>query len=424
VLSKKLLAFAVLGLLFKTVTLLAQDLPDFSSIKDLPSTNTPAPRYERLKPLSINSPPDFLNTEAQATLAANAVVPQPSLANVISVPNFQGSFSSRGRTWPFTMIGGAPTSGATTSVPVHIVAVSLKLQNADLVTFTTVPVGSFETPTLKSPNFQPANYSSGAGIQFADAVQRAEFFHVMHAGWHTTLHPVAIVHSVTITVPRFTTVVLNGKTTQVRTYFTGKASDGHTIVFVLDQFFQLQMFNLGISEIKAGRFITGGLNVALLPNTFLFALNSSGGMGSCCTIGFHTLFVNTAPKQSRWIFAFASWISPGTFGGGLQDVTALSHEISEAINDPFVGNLVPAWQFPNEPGTCQDNLEVGDPVEVLSNAVFPVHVSGVTYHPQTEALLQWFKQTSPSTALGGAFSYPNTKALTKPAVPFGPLTCP
>jgi hypothetical protein len=424
VIPKKLFAIIVLCLLFNAINLCAQELPDVSRVQDLPSTTPVVPRYERLQPLSIESRPDFLNSAASPTFAAGVQAPQPSLANVISVPNFQGSFVSRGKTWPFTMMGGPPTTGVTTSIPVHIVAVSLKLQNADLVTFTTVPVAAFETPTLKSPNFQPANYSSGAAIQFADAVQRAEFFHVMKSTWHTVLHPVTIVHSVTITVPRFTSVVLNGKSTQVRTYFTSKSSDGHTVVFVLDQFFNLQMFNLGISEIKAGRFITGGLNMALLPNTFLFAVNSTGGMGSCCTIGFHTFFTNTATKQSRWVFAFASWISPGIFAGGLQDITTLSHEISESFNDPFLANLVPAWQFPNEPGSCQDNLEVGDPVEVLSNAVFPVHVLGVTYHPQTEALLQWFKQTSPSTALGGAFSYPNTKALTAPAIPFGPLTCP
>ena len=133
---------------------------------------------------------------------------------------------------------------------------------------------------------------------------------------------------------------------------------------------------------------------------------------------------SASPRESRWVFAYASWISPGVFGGGFLDVTAVSHEISEAFNDPFLNNLVPAWQFPGQSGTCQNDLETGDPVEVLSNSVFPVHVSGVTYHPQTEALLQWFEQKSPSSAISGAFSYPNTKALTKPATAFGPLDVP
>jgi hypothetical protein len=418
------LPFAVLLILFVAVSGFAQNLPDVSSVKDLPSTTQPSPRYQRLAPLSIHSQPDFLNSETSPLARANAQVGF-SLANVISLPNFQGSFSSRGKVWPFTMIGTPPAGGASTTVPAHILAVSLRLQNANLVTFTTVPVTAFETPVLKSPNFQPANYSSGNALQFPDAVQRAEFFHMMKSTWHTNLGPATIVHSVTMNVPRFTTITLNGKKTQVRTYFTSTGSDGRTVVFLLDQFFNQQISNDVVNEINAKRFTTNAVNIALLPNTFLYSVNSSGGMGSCCVLGFHTFFSDNArPKESRWVFAFASWISPGVFGGGFQDVTALSHEISESFNDPFLGNLVPAWQFPNQPGTCQNDLETGDPVEVLSNPVVAIHTSGGTYHPQTEALLQWFEQKSPSNAISGAFSYPNTKALTRPATAFGPLTCP
>ena len=247
----------------------------------------------------------------------------------------------------------------------------------------------------------------------------------MKSTWHTVLTPATLVQRVTITVPRFTTITLNGKKTQVRTYFTSKASDGHTVVFLLDQFFDQKISSLVVNQINSGHYTTRSVNMALFPNTFLYSVNSTGGMGACCVLGFHTYFTNNAkPIESRWVFVFASWISPGTFSGGFQDVTAVSHEISEAFDDPFVNNLVPAWQFPNEPGTCQDNLEVGDPVEVLSTAVFPVKIGTVTYHPQTEALLQWFEEKSPSSAISGAFSYPNLKSLTAPAKAFGPLTCP
>ena len=37
------------------------------------------------------------------------------------------------------------------------------------------------------------------------------------------------------------------------------------------------------------------------------------------------------------------------------------------------------------------------------------------YHPQTEALLQWFEIGNPSNAIGGAYSYPDTAALTQTA---------
>jgi len=413
-------------LFFATAAAVAQQLPDFSSIQDLPSTSPVTPRYDRLQPLSIHSQPDFLNVETSAALKSVRPAGTPfTLANVISVPNFQGSFGSRGKTWHFTMIGTPPSGGATTTLATKVVSVSLKLQNANLVTFTTVSDAGFETPTLNSPNFKNANYTSGTGIEFADAVQRAEFFHTMKSTWHTRLSPATIVQRVTITVPRFVTITLNGKKTQVRTYFTQKAPDGHTVVFLLDQFFNQQIFNLVVNQINAGRFKTNTINVAIFPNTFLYSVNNTGGIGACCVLGFHTFFTdNGTPKESRWIFAFASWTSPGVFGGGFADITALSHEISEALNDPFVNNLVPAWQFPNQPGSCQDNLETGDPVEVLSNIVFPVKIGTTTFHPQTEALLQWFEQKTTSSAINGAFSYPNTKALPKAATPFGPLTCP
>ncbi len=48
---------------------------------------------------------------------------------------------------------------------------------------------------------------------------------------------------------------------------------------------------------------------------------------------------------------YSSWISPGIFRGGLGDVTALSHEMSEIFNDPFVAadgihNVTPFWLSP------------------------------------------------------------------------------
>jgi hypothetical protein len=53
----------------------------------------------------------------------------------------------------------------------------------------------------------------------------------------------------------------------------------------------------------------------------------------------------------------------------------MSHEISESFNDPFLNNATRVWQIrqPNRHSTdCQGNLETADPVEVLSNAVFPM----------------------------------------------------
>jgi hypothetical protein len=56
-------------------------------------------------------------------------------------------------------------------------------------------------------------------------------------------------------------------------------------------------------------------------------------------------------------------------------------------------------------------------IENLPGNSFPVTLHGFTYHPQTEALLQWFEGQNPSLALGGAYSYPDTTLLTSAFTP-------
>jgi hypothetical protein len=314
------------------------------------------------------------------------------------------------------MIGNHPSAGGTTSIPAAIDEVSLQLLNADGSTFKVVPFAPFETHTLNSPNFQLFNYRSGNQTQFADAVQRAEYYNRMNPSWHTKLVP-NIVNKVTITVPFFVNVRLpNGNVVQARSYFTGTAADGSTFVLMLKPLFDLFFDNEVVNDINLGNFNTGYVNMLLFPNTYLFSLNVNNPNvpGGCCVLGYHTYF--WAPgqvPQPRWVAEYASWISPGIFGGGFQDVTAFSHETSEAFNDPFVDDATPNWQFPGVPANakvCQSNLEVGDPVEVLANATFPVLLgkgkTAFTYHPQNLALLQWFEMGPTSVLPNSAVPCP------------------
>jgi hypothetical protein len=378
---------------------------------------------QELSTTSIKSAPNFL--DHQGAIPPSFTVTPGNLDGVDSIPNFSGAFSRLGQTFPFTMIGTDPALGHKIEIPTPIIAVSLELQNADLVTFTTVSVEPFVKSVLASPNFQKFKYEhSGEGTQFADAVQRAQFNSVMKGNWHTDLVPKVVGH-VTIQIPRTITVTINGKPTAVRTFATGTAADGSTFVLLLDRVFNQDFFNIVVDGINANQLTTGSMNVLLFPNTFLFSLSRSGGIGNCCTLGFHTLFVDdSVTPLPAWVTAYASWISPGLFGG-LEDITGMSHEISESFNDPFLNNATPPWQFPGEPGLCQDNLETGDPVEVLANPSFPVTLKGddgdshspsFTFHPQTEALLQWFNGAIPSDALHGAYSYPDMTALTAPSI--------
>lgn len=406
-----------------------------------------APRYTRKEAVDIvKVRPSAANAIAER-LAAERLLNGPvsnaatttgtggTIFGLQTVPTFSGAFApengpSLGTVFPFVMIGNDPLAGGTTTVPAKITEVSLTLLNADGSVNTTVPFTStFEDIMADSPNFANSIYnSSSVATQFGDAVQRAEFFHTGKASWHTRLGGPIIVNHVSISVPFFTSVTFpDGVTENVRTWFTGTAADGSTFVLLLNIAFNGDYDNLVVNDIVAGNFTTDAINLDLFPNTFLFSPNEANpnAPGGCCTLGFHTYFLEGGiTPQPRWITMYASYISPGLFGAGFQDVTAMSHEISEALNDPFINNATPVWQFPGQPANstaCQGNLETGDPVEVLANATVAITLTEgkttLTFHPQTEALLQWFEMGATSNAVDGAFSYPNETVLTASAVP-------
>jgi hypothetical protein len=354
-----------------------------------------------------------------------------TIDGLTTVATFSGAFvaqagPSAGRDFRFTMVGNDPKLGGTTVYPGNIDELDLQLLNADGSVFQTVPFAPFENLTLESPNFEPLDYRSGHNIEFGDAVHRAQFFNVMKNNWHTLMIP-KVVNRSTITVPRFVNVQLsNGTIIQARSYFTGTAADGSTFVLMLSPLFNFFFDNEVVNQINLGNFTTNGMNMTLFPNTFLFSLNVNNPNvpGGCCTLGFHTFFLDGGFPEDRWITQYASWISPGLFGAGFEDVTALSHELAESYANPFVSNSTPNWQFPGEPPTakvCQANLEEGDPIEVLPNATAAIEVKekkfDFIYHPQNIPLLQWFEMGTTSSAIDGAFSFPDETVLPHSALP-------
>jgi hypothetical protein len=146
---------------------------------------------------------------------------------------------------------------------------------------------------------------------------------------------------------------------------------------------------------------------------------------NCCVIGFHgagevvghgTGSVNGNGKQAVQTFAWASWVTPGIYArpnGGtdwaLQDIHALSHEVSEWSDDPFVNNTVEPWLTPTAPQYgCTKVMETGDPVVAIGFAMGinsfeqGANPDGTQsadgyYHPEDEAYLPWFMRTHPNT---------------------------
>jgi len=355
---------------------------------------------------------------------------KPTIDGLDTLATFDGAFTAQagpyaGYDFRFTMIGNDPKVGGTTVYPANIDEVSLQLLNADGSVRTTVDYAPFEKVTLESPNFEPLDYASGHDVEYADAAHRAEFYNVMKKDWHTLMIP-NVVNKAAFQVPRFVYIQLqNGNLVQARSYFIGKAPDGSTFVLLLDVLFNFLFDNEVVNQINLGNFTTNGINMELFPNTYLFSLNvkNPDQPGDCCILGYHNYIYDGVFPESRWVSQYASWISPGLFGAGFEDVTALSHETSESFDDPFLNNPTPTWQFPGQPANstaCQGNLEVGDPIEVLANATATIEVKEhdfhFTYHPQNIVQYQWFEMGKTSSALNGAWSFPNP-VLTKSAVP-------
>jgi hypothetical protein len=371
------------------------------------------------------------NANAAAAGPNSAVMGNGTMFGLDTVPTFEGAFAAtggpdQGTVYPYVMMGNDPLVGGTTTIPAKITTVSLQLLNADGSVKEVVSYHPFENKTLDSPVFENVLYGDGRS-QFTDAIQRAEFFNAMKQNWHTRLDP-TVVNRIRIPVPRFVNVTLpDGTLKKIQNYYLYTAPNGDPFIEILDLFFNSVFGNAVINDINSGNDTTDAFNMQLYPNTALFSINSKGNRygGDCCVLGFHTYFYDpSASPQPRWITAFASWISPGLFGSGFEDITGLSHEVSEAYNDPFVNTAVPIWQFPGQPAGskfCQNNLETGDPIEVLPDATvaIPLRENGkiFTFHPQTEALLQWFSQGPHSNAIDGAWSYPDENALQKSAVP-------
>ena len=376
-------------------------------------------------PLFMTLPPSVKAASPLATASTSAI------PGVDSLTSFNGSFTATGydpngnlqTKWYYTMVGQSPDDHGTTTLNAPIVPVSLDLRNSDgspryvnghRLYYDVTP---YIQPTLNSPVFSNAPFSSSERpTQFADAIQRAEFFDQAEDNWHTLLAP-------SVKTPRVMTLIGG-------TYKFALNPDGSCCFFVLIDYntFGNLLFPptypvdnstiMGAAEL-AGDVTTADVSTFLFPNAYLYFVVN--GVTHCCVLGYHTFdFEPGTPANGNrlrfYVMNYSSWISPGIFRGGVADVTALSHEMSELFNDPFVfydgvHNVTPWYLAPN--GQCNNVLEVGDAIEGLpNNQVYPISLNGFIYHPQNMMLLNWFEFQSPSRAIHHAYSYPDTSLVT------------
>jgi hypothetical protein len=329
-------------------------------------------------PLTFASPSMRVWSSLPAPAAADRAERAP-VARVRTVPTFEDTFTFGGQTFTYDMVGTNPrlTSGRTV---VPTVIVPLRYVFADREKFDPKQT---TRQLRRSPLFRPSTFASGT-TQYGDAIQRAEFWSDTQAtGYHVLLGRPAVTPTIVVHVP---------------------ASDGMTVTrqlggrvgLVTESFFIDSVVPAVIKKLRlppSKLIVFWSYDIELQP--------PSGQAG--VILGEHSAGTNQA-RTRIWTFAWASWNTPDTVPVGDSDVAALSHELAEWYNDPFVGNAVPPWAAPPS-YPCNTVLEVGDPLV------------GTTFvqdgdHLQDEAFLSWFSHEVPSTAIGGRYSFLGT--LTAP----------
>jgi hypothetical protein len=128
-------------------------------------------------------------------------------------------------------------------------------------------------------------------------------------------------------------------------------------------------------------------------------------------------------KQPVQTFAYSAYVTPGTYSGflphdytgnrtapsptrGLSDIHALSHELAEWLDDPFVNNAVQPWKVASAPQYgCTGVLEVGDPVVGVwfgMNGNSDANAYG-QWHPEDEVFAQWFGRGGVEPVVGSSW---------------------
>jgi len=367
-----------------------------------------------------------------------------------TIPHWYGQTLDphNGVTYGYNMVGANPNtcSGASCSVtiqaditPVIVNIGGLTFSGNDVLAATlaspqfatndygstpaATAAGSFpNAPALvRGPGGTLSQGDAGNLLQLEDATMRAQFNKTGSSTYHLILHP-NVLPAVTINVPQNQGVLLQS---------------GRGVIFadISITWWSAQIQNLETSADPTH------LPIYLTNNVLL---HTGQNVLNCCVIGFHGTRAtgngggsnNSNGNAVVQTFAWASWVQPGLYSrpdGGtdwaLQDIHALSHEISEWADDPFVNNTVEPWVTPTAPQYgCTGVLETGDPVVSIGFAMGTntfeqgpnpngSQSADGYYHPEDEVFLPWFMRTSPNTiseatqtptANGGRYTFMGT----------------
>ena len=272
----------------------------------------------------------------------------------------------------YTMVGTNPSS-SNTATTVQVVLIPIKMvygaKNGNMTFDPSTHIlsngVSVVQNTLNSPLFNAGiDFNQGGtdlgNTQYEDAFQRGNFWSSVstNTNYHVLLGTPTVLAEQSITVTAAQGKVMNNP------FGSGKV--GTMNINSFDSKLQTYIRN----KLKAY------INPGVLPIFITYDVYLTSG--GCCIGGYHSA---NGSQPSGQTYSYATYEdSAGSFS---QDVSALSHELGEWLDDPFVDNRV----------NCNDNsiLEVGDPLEGGPNyGAYKYTLNGFTYNLQSLVFLGYF----------------------------------
>jgi hypothetical protein len=335
-----------------------------------------------------------VGVQSSVTAAEAAIAPAST-----SFTQFKATVTDGTQTFTYIMAGRNPAikvTNAATTIKTFVVPVEIKFSNGDTWDPTVADscdsgasalIRTQNSPIFVSHSWTWGGTSIGTG-QVTTAFQRAEFWKYAQP---TGINPS---YGVNLAMTTMAKVIINVPNADAA-FFTGVSCGngllGDVSISWLDSYLQKTL----IPSLKSK-----GVNATTLP---IFVLHNvveylGTNPSNCCVLGYHNAFKpTTGPVQT---YGLSIYDNSGAFSG-ISDISALSHEVAEWVNDPYTHNATKPWGHIGQVSGCQSNLEVGDP---LSGTTFSDTVGGFTYHPQELAFFSWFYHQSPSIGVHGWYS--------------------
>lgn len=408
------------------------------------------PRTTKGSPVKATSAAKYQNHSLQSLKAINKLSPamnakitaqqKGSYVNgtIDTIPYFNSWFitgDGKNSVYTYSMVGGSPPAGGTTNIPTEVIPLISELDYLGTPIYLFDPSGIFVAPAdqdsdanllAQSPIYDATTTYPGPPAdtgQYHDTYSRAQFRKVRTANWHTNL-----VGNSTGGVfgPYIWFQFLeynNGDWTLFCCDTNGNAFPSFNVNTISNNFaFILSYPGDPSNGIPPELPVTTNKIIPIILTDYLFAFDPSAG---CCIGGYHAAQPGVFDPNGVLVWTWGTWVpanpdqgvsnpfGPGGFGS---DMMALSHEIGEIIDDPFVqttGTLVPPW-IDGSATFAQANLENGDAIEAMAfaDSIYPVPLNtttgSYTYHGQNLATLEWFTRNPVN---GGLYSWPNEGTL-------------